>query len=156
MSKQIIWIGFLCVTLICAGISCTGSDAADGSLDASVIEATIGQYFQYVNNEQLDDLMNLYDENAVFNFPMGYTDVTGLDNIRAFYSMVFAFDYHRDNPLEIFIKGNQAAVLIDASIGPNEADATFLKAMSHMIFNPEGKLSSVRAIFDSAPLICPP
>ena len=156
MRLHIICYSILCFFIILTISSCSESDAADGTVDPAIIEATIQQYFQYVNNEQLDELMTLFDVNTVFNAPFGFNDVTDHNNIRLFYTVVFSNSpYHLDSPQEIFIKGNHAAILINAYSGESEATATLIKAMDHMGFNSEGKISSFHAYLDSAPLLCP-
>lgn len=148
MRRQKIWMGLVYMALSGAVGGCgeeSNTSVVNGPSEEAM-RAAVYQYFEFINNNQFDALMTLFDENAVLNGPMGAENVTGYENLKAFYVGVLAFaPNHYDDPQEIVIQGNQATVTIHAYVDKSEDE--FFLATDHMLFNRSAKIVSIEIIF---------
>jgi hypothetical protein len=76
------------------------------------INDTIHDYFEYINTEKFDLLFDLFCEDIKFSCPVDFT-TQDLEEIKAFYNAVPEnYPEHLDDPVDIIIDGNRAAVQI--------------------------------------------
>ena len=74
---------------------------------------TINKYFKTLNDEKFDELAGLFCEDARFSSPVNFK-AQGKEEIKTFYLLVPKnYPVHSDEPVDVLIQGNQAAVLID-------------------------------------------
>lgn len=144
-----------------AGDSCSSATEADncdcgdaavtsGDNASAKIKVIIESYFQYVNEEKLDELLTLFHPEIELWGPFGFTDRRGIEAVTEFYSFVFnAPIIHEDTPIEFFIQETQAAVVIEGTAGSSEDSLTTIYAMDWFVF--EGDTIKFLSInFDSS------
>ena len=116
------------------------------------MEEIIQRYFELVNSDSVDKLMDLWDENCEFSMPLRPT-MRDKDEIRKFYeSLPAIYPEHRDNPVDFIIGENKAAIRIFVRNKTVDGKVVQFNAFSWMTFK-NGKITSVEAIFDSAKLL---
>ncbi len=161
-----ILIGALCLTLGCeedndaddcssntdtSNCDCSDGQAAndsDWTATHAEMQTTVENYFQYVNDEKLDELLALFHPEIELHGPFGYGNTQGIEGITPFYELVFAGPIHVDTPIEFFFKENQVAVAIDAKGGMSEANIKTAYAMDWFVFE-DGKIKFLSIHFDS-------
>jgi len=112
----------------------------------------IQQYFNYVNDEKFDQLMELWHENGVFDVPF-QGKIEGKTEIRKFYeTLPKVYSRHEDNPIDFLFGGDKAAVRIEVTNITHEGKTIHFFAHSWMAFE-QGKIKSIHALFDSVKVL---
>lgn len=116
------------------------------------MESKIKQYFQFVNSDNVDGLLELWDDNGTFDIPM-LGVLKGKESFRKFYqSLPAMYATHRDDPVKWVISGDEAVVKVAVTNTTPEGKTVTFNAFSWMTFA-NGKLVSIEAKFDSAKLM---
>jgi ketosteroid isomerase-like protein len=113
-----------------------GGDAAISNDQANAqIRTIVESYFQYVNEEKLDEVLALFHPDVELWGPFGFTDQHGIEAVKTFYTFVFDSPIvHKDTPIEFFLKETQAAVAIEGTAGASEDALTTVYAMDWFVF----------------------
>lgn len=127
---------------------CGAVTTADGNAN-SQIRAVVESYFQYVNEEKMDELLALFHPEIELWGPFGFTDRHGIEAVTEFYNFVFNSPIiHRDTPIEIFLQETQAAVVIEGTAGASEDTLETIYAMDWFVFEGD-KIKFLSINFDS-------
>jgi len=120
---------------------------AGGADSAAETEKVVRKYFQFVNEERMDELFDLFDPNVEFQAPPGFI-TRGVENIRPYYATVVqSLPEHLDTPVHIHTSGNRAAVFIQAEARlPNGSSISF--TASDWFIVEQGKITSLSIFFD--------
>lgn len=117
------------------------------------MEAIVKKYFELVNNDQVEDLLELWDDDGTFDIPL-QGKLKGKDQLRKFYeSLPAIYAKHHDGPVKFVISGNQAVVKVAVTNTTPEGKTISFDAFSWMTFGDDGKITSIEAKFDSARLL---
>ena len=116
------------------------------------MEEIIQRYFEAVNSDSVDVLMDLWDEDGTFIMPFR-ASMKGRDEIRKFYeSLPDIYPEHNDDPIDFLFADNRAAIKILVKNKTADGKDITFTAVSWMTFE-NGKIKSIEAIFDSAKLL---
>jgi len=115
------------------------------------IRDTVYKYFETINNEEFDDLFDLFCKDVVFSCPVDFK-VQGVEKIRPFYLNVPKnYPEHEDRPIDVLIDGNRAAVLIQFE--GKSASGIPVSFLATDWFTFEGdKIKTLNIFFDSLSL----
>jgi len=117
------------------------------------MEAIVNRYFELVNNDAVEELLELWDDNGTFGMPLRGT-LKGKEEIRAFYeSLPALYAKHHDGPVKAVISDNQAVVKVKVTNMTAEGKTISFDAFSWMTFDENQKLLSIEAQFDTAKLL---
>lgn len=116
------------------------------------MEQIIRQYFELVNSDSVERLLELWDDNGTFDMPfLGI--LKGKETIKKFYqSLPATYAKHHDDPVKFIISGNEAIVKIAVTNTTPEGKTITFNAFSWMRIE-NNKLISIEAKFDSAKLL---
>jgi len=113
------------------------------------MEDIIRKYFELLNSEQFDKLLELWDENGEFHMPFRGT-LKGKDQINEFYSSLPSFyPEHHDGIVKYVISGNEAVLKIDVKNRTRDGKLINFTAFSWMTVE-NNKIRSMEAKFDTA------
>ena len=116
------------------------------------MEKIIHRYFEAVNSDSVDSLMDLWNEECEFSMPFRPT-MKDKAEIRKFYeSLPVIYPEHRDDPIDFIVGENKAAVKIVVKNKTVDGKTVLFNAFSWMTFQ-NGKIKSLESIFDSAKLM---
>jgi len=116
------------------------------------MEQIIQRYFELVNSDSVDILMDLWNEDGEFSMPFRST-MKGKDEIRKFYeSLSDVYPEHNDDPIDFLFADNRAAIKVLVKNKTTDGKAITFNAVSWMTFK-NGRIKSIEAIFDSAKLL---
>ncbi|ABB32459.1 hypothetical protein Gmet_2232 [Geobacter metallireducens GS-15] len=116
------------------------------------METIIKKYFELVNSDSVDGLLELWNDNGTFDIPM-LGVLKGKESFRKFYqSLPAMYAKHYDDPVKYVISGNEAVVKVVVTNTTPEGKTVVFNAFSWMTFS-NGKLVSIEAKFDSAKLM---
>ncbi|MXO89917.1 nuclear transport factor 2 family protein [Pontixanthobacter aquaemixtae] len=76
-------------------------------------------YYRRINAKDLDGLLSLFDDNAVFNLPDGRV-VEGKDALRGMYEHVFAAGGPQPQPVKIVATATDAAAEVEVTLANGE------------------------------------
>ena len=112
----------------------------------------IQRYFELINSDSIDSLMDLWDENCEFSMPLRPT-MKDKAEIRRFYeSLPVIYPEHRDDPVDFIMEDSKAAIKIVVRNKTVDGKVVKFNAFCWMTFQ-NGKIKSIEAIFDSAKLM---
>jgi len=112
--------------------------------DAALIRQIYDRYPEMVTKGDVDGIVALYAQDASIEDPIGSELRRGEAAIRAFYeSSAGSITMLRTGPVRV--AGNEAATPLVALIGPEGPDQQALDIISVMVFDDEGKVTSMRA-----------
>ena len=115
-------------------------------IDPNHIRQVYERYFKMVNKGDVDGILELYTDDATVEDPIGSELRRGSDGVRAFYeASAGTIIMKRSGPVRV--AGNEAATPLVVLIGP-EGQQQALDIISHMVFNDEGKITSMRAFWN--------
>jgi len=133
-----------------ANICDCGATATAGDDANAQVKVVIESYFQYVNEEKLDELLALFHPEVELWGPFGFTDRHGIEEVTKFYDFVFNSPIiHRDTPIEFFLQETQAAVVIEGTAGSSEDTLVTIYAMDWFVFEGD-KIKFLSINFDSS------
>ncbi|MFC1823152.1 nuclear transport factor 2 family protein [Thermodesulfobacteriota bacterium] len=113
------------------------------------MEDLLKRYFEYVNNDAFDQLMELWHEDGEFNMPL-QKKLTGKAEIRKFYeTMPKVYAEHEDDPYDFIMGDNKVAIRIAVKNKTHDGKMVDLEALSWMTFE-DGKIKSANVLYDSA------
>jgi steroid delta-isomerase len=113
--------------------------------DPSHIRQVYDRYSEMVNKGDVDGILELYADDATVEDPIGSELRRGRDGVRAFYeASAGSIIMKRTGPVRV--AGNEAATPLVVLIGP-EGQQQALDIISHMVFDDEGKITSMRAFW---------
>lgn len=116
------------------------------------MEEIIQRYFELVNSDSVDSLMDLWDEACEFSMPFRPT-MNDKDEIRKFYeSLPVVYPEHNDDPIDFIVGEKKAAIKIVVKNKTADGKVIKFNAFSWMTFQ-NGKIKSIEAIFDSAKVL---
>lgn len=110
------------------------------------IRALVSSYVQMMCDTRVEDIMELFDDEATAEDPVGGDLVKGKEALRAFYGAAAPMlQVELSGP--ICVAGNQCAfpVLAQLTMGDN---VSYLDATDIFVFNEAGKISSMRAFWN--------
>ncbi|MEI9980638.1 MAG: nuclear transport factor 2 family protein [Edaphobacter sp.] len=115
---------------------------------------TVAEYFAAIRAMDVERWVNIFDANAVSHDPVGTPPLRGHEALRQFLTHIKSafetIDLTEDN---VFINGNSAAVkLTGRGIGRNGKPVIF-EGIDIIECNDEGKIVSVHAYWDPAPVM---
>ena len=114
-------------------------------IDPNHIRQVYERYFKMVNKGDVDGILELYTDDATVEDPIGSELRRGSDGVRAFYeASAGTIVMKRSGPVRV--AGNEAATPLVVLIGP-EGQQQALDIISHMVFDDEGKITSMRAFW---------
>jgi steroid Delta-isomerase len=109
------------------------------------ITQTVSRYLELVARGTADDIVTLYTAEATVEDPIGSDLRRGHDAIRDFYAGFQ--DAKKDTELlELRVAGNEAAFLWRLTLDGG-ASRTQITPISHMAFDEEAKITSMRAFW---------
>jgi len=121
--------------------------APDGVNSAVETEQIVSKYFQYINEEKLDEFFALFNPEVEFHAPPNI-NTKGVENVRPFYNMILMFaSDHVDTPVQLFVSGNRAAVFIQAEAGFSNGRKVSFNASDWFTVE-QGKITSLHIFFD--------
>lgn len=120
----------------------------------SLTEQTVTEYFAAIRAMDVERCMALFALNAEQQDPVGTPPNFGHDAIRAFFTQVFSgFQQVGLTEDSVFVNGNAAAVKwTGKGVGRNGKPVTF-EGVDVIDCNDEGKIVTVRAFWDAAPVM---
>lgn len=117
------------------------------------METIVKKYFDLVNNDAVESLLELWDDNGTFEMPLR-GQLKGKEEIRKFYQSLPAFyAKHHDGLVKFVISGNQAVVKVVVTNTTPEGKTISFDAFSWMTFGADKKITSIEAKFDTAKLL---
>jgi len=113
------------------------------------MEEILQRYFEAVNSDSVDVLMDLWNEDGEFFMPFR-APMRGKDEIRKFYeSLPNVYPEHNDDPIDVIFADNKAAIKILVKNKTTDGKVIMFNAFSWMTFE-NGRIKSIEAVFDSA------
>jgi len=117
------------------------------------MEAIVTKYFELVNSDAVDELLELWDENGTFNMPLRGR-LQGKEEIRKFYqSLPALYATHHDGPVKQVGSGREVVVKVRVTNTTADGKTVAFDAFSWMTFGENRKLLSIEAQFDTAKLL---
>ena len=113
--------------------------------DPNHIRQVYDRYSELVNKGDVDGILELYADDATVEDPIGSELRRGSDGVRAFYE-ASAGSIIMKRTGSVRVAGNEAATPLVVLIGP-EGQQQALDIISHMVFDDEGKITSMRAFW---------
>jgi steroid Delta-isomerase len=105
--------------------------------------ATVNRYLEYAAKGQVDDIVELYADDATVEDPVGSEVHIGSQAIRGFYSAIPQGDNGTD-VLTLRALGNEVAFHWTLTINIGDAKMS-IDIISIMTFNSDGKIASMKA-----------
>lgn len=119
-------------------------------LTSQEIRSIVHSYIEMMCASDIDGIMGLYAHDATAEDPVGAEPVRGIEALRKFYASVApALQVELRGP--ICVAGNQCAFPLLAQLTLGDTPQ-YLDATDVLSFNDEGKITSMRAFWNSAEL----
>ena len=96
------------------------------------------KYYRHINAKDVDGVLSLLSDAAVFHLPDG-REVVGKDALRAMYTHVFAAGGPQPQPVRIIASKTDAAVQVEVAL----ADGRTLQMASFFTIGPEETFETV-------------
>ena len=110
------------------------------------IRAIVTAYVEMMCDTRVDDIMDLFDQEATAEDPVGGELVQGIEALRNFYGAAAPMlQVELTGP--ICVSGNQCAFPLVAQLTTADA-VSYLDATDVFIFNEAGKITSMRAFWN--------
>ena len=110
------------------------------------IRAIVTAYVEMMCDSRVDDIMDLFDQEATAEDPVGGELVQGIEALRNFYGAAAPMlQVELTGP--ICVSGNQCAFPLVAQLTTADA-VSYLDATDVFIFNEAGKITSMRAFWN--------
>jgi len=115
-------------------------------VDADHIRAVYARYPAMVSKGDVDGVVALYAEDATIEDPIGSEPRRGRDAIREFYTAsAGSVTIRCTGPVRV--AGCEAATPMVVLLGPDGPDQRALDVISHMRFDDDGRIASMRAFW---------
>ncbi len=109
------------------------------------IRAVVTSYVEMMCDSRVDDIMELFDDNATAEDPVGGELKRGKQALRDFYGFTAPLlQVELSGP--ICVAGNQCAFPVQAQLTVGE-NISYLDATDIFVFNEAGKITSMRAFW---------
>ncbi len=116
------------------------------------MEDVIRRYFECVNGEDFDGLMDLWAEDGEFTVPLSGI-MKGKEEIRKFYESVPVwYPQHNDDPVDVIIGKDKATIKIVATMTTPQGKKVQFTAVDWMVFE-AGKIKTNTVFFDSVKML---
>lgn len=115
-------------------------------VDAAKIRAAVESYIAAFDNDDIDAIIALYADECSVEDPVGTTPVVGIEAVRAFYERSMKAQPRLTLQPPIRVAGNETAFAFTGVVNTPEGKLQF-DVIDHMIFNEDGKIRQMRAIF---------
>lgn len=96
------------------------------------------KYYRYIHAKDVDGVLSLLSDNAVFHLPDG-REIAGRDALRGMYSHVFAAGGPQPQPVRIIATDTDAAVEVEVTL----ADGRKLQMASFFSMGPDDRFDTV-------------
>lgn len=110
------------------------------------ITAAVNTYIDAFQTSDLAAIMSLYAEDCCVEDPVGSSVKQGRAAVEEFYKSALAMNVKLQLESEIRIAGNEAAFAFTGEVDTGDGIMTF-RPIDVMVFNDEGKVTSMRAFF---------
>ena len=117
-------------------------------INAEQIESVVRRYLELVATGTADDITELYAEDATVEDPVGGEVHIGRRAIHGFYKNIENLP-RRTELITLRVAGHEAAFLFAITVGA-EGSAMRIEPIDAMVFNAEGKISSMKAFWPAA------
>ncbi|MGH3562944.1 MAG: nuclear transport factor 2 family protein [Mycobacterium sp.] len=112
------------------------------------ITETVNRYVGLLANGSIDDLVDLYAEDATLEDPVGGEVHIGRQSIRGFYSTLDKLE--RDSELvSLRVAGNEAAFQFRLTVTAGDSRMR-IEPIDVMVFDEDGKVSAMKAYWSAA------
>ena len=118
------------------------------SLEQKITDA-VNTYISAFGNSDLEAIMGLYADECTIEDPVGSEPRVGRDAVREFYAGAMGMGVKLKLQSEIRIAGNEAAFAFTGELDTGDGVMEF-RPIDVMVFNDEGKVTSMRAFFGAS------
>jgi steroid delta-isomerase len=115
---------------------------------AEQIESAVHRYLELVANGNADDIVELYADDATVQDPVGGETHIGRHAIHGFYTTIENAPRETEL-LALRVAGHEAAFMFAITVGAGEHRIR-IQPIDVMVFNAEGKISSMKAYWSPA------
>ncbi len=110
---------------------------------------TVDQYLQSLNEGNLEGIISLYADDATVEDPVGSEVISGIDNLRKFYTGAVNIELKVERTGPVRIAGSEAAFPFKLEMNFNGV-RSLTDVIDVFRFNEENKITSMRAFHGSS------
>lgn len=132
------------VAFLMAACNSNSNEASQNKLSDSHYTDAVDQYLRSLNESDLEGILSLYADNATVEDPVGSKVVSGIDNLRDFYTGAVNIDLKVKRTGSVRIAGMEAAFPFELEMNIDGVH-TLTEVIDVFRFNKEGKVISMRA-----------